>query len=323
VFSSPCVADGRVFIGEGFHQHSGCKLFCLDADTGKKLWEVPTGSHTESSPCAADGRVYCGAGDDGLLCVDAVSGKIIWHEGRGLHVDANPLVVDGRVYCGSGVGDAYRETCVFCLDAVTGKELWRKPTELPVWGGATVSGDRVYVGIGNGNFMESDEKPAGALLCLEADTGKQVWRCEAKDGVHVRPAVDRACVYFASRDQNCYCVDRADGRVIWKRDLGSPIVASPALVGCPECGGGVSLYAAAGDGQLYCLDPATGDVDWTFDAAKKHNLPVELFSSPAVVVSHESQDDRRRIYFGCGLNYFQSGILYCVEDVLERPAAAK
>src|SRR5262249_7246712 len=39
VFSSPCVADGRVYIGEGFHQHADCKLYCLDAATGKKLWE--------------------------------------------------------------------------------------------------------------------------------------------------------------------------------------------------------------------------------------------------------------------------------------------
>ena len=41
VFSSPCVADGRLYIGEGFHQHADCKLYCLDAATGKKLWDFP------------------------------------------------------------------------------------------------------------------------------------------------------------------------------------------------------------------------------------------------------------------------------------------
>jgi outer membrane protein assembly factor BamB len=332
VFSSPCVADGKVYIGEGFHQHSGCKLFCLDAVSGKKLWQVQTGSHTESSPCVAGGKVYFGAGDDGLYCVDAADGEVVWHEGKGLHVDASPLVVGGRVYCGSGVGDAYQETCVFCLDAATGKERWRQPTDLPVWGEAALAGDRLYVGAGNGNFMTSEgdgaladskAKPAGAVLCFKADAGDRVWRYDVADGVHVRVVADRSCVYFASRDQNCYCLDRADGRLLWKKDLGSPVVASPAVVRCSECGCAVNLYVAAADGQVYCLDPATGAQEWLLDVAKEQKLPAELFSSPTAVVSRDAGGDRRRVYFGCGLNTFQRGVLYCVEDVRGRPIAAK
>ena len=66
VFSSPCVAAGRVYVGEGFHQDLGCRMYCLDADTGEKVWDFPTNSHTESTPCVAGGKVYFGAGDDGL-----------------------------------------------------------------------------------------------------------------------------------------------------------------------------------------------------------------------------------------------------------------
>ena len=327
VFSSPCVADGKVYIGEGFHQHSDCKLYCLDADSGKKLWQVQTGSHTESSPCVVDGKAYFGAGDDGLFCVVAATGAPVWHEGKGLHVDASPLVVGGRVYCGSGVGDAYQETCVFCLDAATGKEIWRKPTDLPVWGESTLAGGRLYVGAGNGNFVDSEgegalaeskAKPAGALLCYNAANGDRIWRYDVADGVHVHPAVDRGCVYFASRDHHCYCLDRADGRMLWKKDLGSPVVASPALVGCPECGCSVSLYVAAGDGQLYCLDPQTGAREWVLDVAKEQKQPAELFSTPSVVVSREADGDHRRVYIGSGFNYFQRGVLYCIEDVRGR-----
>ena len=66
VFSTPCFADGRLYVGEGFHEHSACKLYCLSADKGDLLWEKKTAGHTESSPCAAEGRVFFGAGDDGL-----------------------------------------------------------------------------------------------------------------------------------------------------------------------------------------------------------------------------------------------------------------
>jgi outer membrane protein assembly factor BamB len=135
VFSTPCLAGGRLYVGEGFHEDTGCNLYCLDAATGTKLWVYATNSHTESSPCVAGGKVYCGAGDDGLLCLNAGTGKEVWHY-PGLHVDCNPVVVGNRVYAGSGVGDVYRETCLFCLDADTGEQVWRVPTDQPVWGGA-------------------------------------------------------------------------------------------------------------------------------------------------------------------------------------------
>ena len=88
-------------------------------------------------------------------------------------MDANPLVVGGRVYAGSGIGDTYKETCVFCVDAATGKELWRH-ADGPAGVGRIGPGRRPALRrLGNGNFMESDDKPAGAVLCLDADTGEQ------------------------------------------------------------------------------------------------------------------------------------------------------
>jgi outer membrane protein assembly factor BamB len=310
VFSSPCVADGRVYIGEGFHQHADCKLYCLDAATGKKLWEFGTRSHTESSPCVADGKVYFGAGDDGLYCLDAVTGQEKWHL-SGLHVDANPLVIDNRLYGGSGAGDTYKETVLFCLNADTGAEHWRMPVELPVWGMPAVEGEYLYAGIGNGNFLESADKPAGAVLCLERATGKRVWRYDVPDGVHVRVSVDARLVWFASRDQHCYCVDRQKGTLCWKKDLGSPVLASPFLLsGTGEAG----LYVAAADGPVNRLDPATGQIVWTFDVARDADQRATLFSSPVVLPRKGSKGESHLICFGCGLSDFTRGVLYCLEE---------
>src|SRR5438132_942554 len=66
MYSSPCLADGRLYVGEGMHQNFSCKLYCLDAAMGQKLWHFETAGHIESTPCVADGRVFFGAGDDGL-----------------------------------------------------------------------------------------------------------------------------------------------------------------------------------------------------------------------------------------------------------------
>jgi outer membrane protein assembly factor BamB len=316
VFSSPCLAEGRVYIGEGFHQHADCKLYCLDAATGKKLWDFATTSHIESTPCVAGDKVYFGAGDDGLFCLDAGTGEKIWHLPR-LHIDANPLVIDKRLYGGSGVGDSYKDTVLFCLNADSGEVHWRMPVDLPMWGMPAVQGEYLYAGIGNGNFLagadhlEKPEKPAGAVLCLERATGKRVWRYDVPDGVHVRLCVDEKCIWFAARDRHCYCLDRRSGDLLWKTDLGSAVVASPSLAGR---GKSKSLYVAGSSGFVSHLDPQTGKFVWTFDVAKDTEQPAMLLSSPLVQLCEERRGESRLIWFGCGLNEFTRGILYCLEE---------
>ena len=130
--STPCLVNGRLYIGEGFHENRNCQLRCLEADTGKLLWAFPTASHVEASPSVVDGRVYFGAGDDGIFCVDAGTGKEVWHF-PGLHVDSTPLVDKGFVYAGSGVGDVVKTTAIVCLDAGTGEKKWQQPLKLPAW----------------------------------------------------------------------------------------------------------------------------------------------------------------------------------------------
>jgi eukaryotic-like serine/threonine-protein kinase len=323
VFCSPRLADGKVFIGEGFHQDIGCSMYCLEAATGKKLWQFKTESHTESTPFYWEGKLYFGAGDDGFYCLDAVKGESLWHYQNKLHIDANPSVVAGRVYCSSGVGDAFQNTAIFCLDAKTGKELWLVKTDLPVWGGATVDGDRVYFGMGNEGYATTEEKsPKGALLCVERDTGKRLWRFDVKGAIVCHPATDGEHLFLGSRDNFCYCLDRREGKVIWKKDLGSPVLASPALTRCLGCGDRLCLYTSTDEGKLFALSPTTGQTFWTFDALKASGIkptpsspPAQFFSSPFVVQTRTETGEKHRIHFGCGVadDFGYKAILFCFE----------
>jgi outer membrane protein assembly factor BamB len=304
VYSSPCLSDGKIYIGEGFHSDARCKLYCLDAASGKKLWDYQTESHTESSPCVSGGKVYCGAGEEGLLCLDAVTGQRIWQYSNGLHVDASPAIIGKRVFCGSGVDrdkeeGKQGETAIFCLDAESGNELWKITVDLPVWGSPCTFGDQVFYGLGNGDALSSAPNPAGALLCVAATDGRQLWRCDVPDGVLERPAVDRGRVYFGSRDGHCYCVGRNDGQIRWKSALGSSVVAAPALARDPDTGMTLSVYAVGCQGKVVCLDPRTGTNLWSDDLAGQTPF---LIATPVVVTDGPPEDHRRIIYVGAGWN---------------------
>lgn len=325
VFSSPCITPQKkdsteprfLYFGEGLHTDRQSNLFCINAETGKEVWRFPTQSHTESSPCVGDGKVFFGAGDEGLLCCDARTGDKLWQYQPGIHVDCSPTVVGKRVYAGSGVSRQHKSTAMFCLDADSGKPVWHVNTELPVWSSPTLVGDRAYFGLGNGQFGMSAQKPAGSVLCVDAGSGQRIWERPVPDAVLDQPLVDATHVYFGSRDQHFYCVDRREGRVVWKQEMGSPVVAGARGLGrCSTCGAVHAIYVAAADGRVCCLDPETGTPHWTFDLARQTGMKPQIYATPALVTL-PGEGERRQIILAAGLTdakSLSSARVFSLED---------
>jgi outer membrane protein assembly factor BamB len=311
VFSSPCLADGLLYVGEGMHQNRQCKLYCLEAKSGHKRWHFETADHIESSPCVSDGRVFFGAGDDGVYCLDAATGAERWHFQESVHVDTSPAVAGIRLYAGSGLSRTRKATEIFCLDTRDGRVLWRAPTDLPVWGSPALDGDSVLFGLGNGRLLEGPPppaKPAGAVLCVDAVSGRQRWRWRETDAVFCRPVVDGRFVYFGARDGCCYCLDRRGRRLAWKVDLGGPVIGRPAV-------SGRQLYALTAGGRAYRLDAGSGRVEWSWDLAGDAQVRPQVFSSPTVT-RDGAAGKGRRIYFGAELAspVSSAAVLYCLQD---------
>jgi outer membrane protein assembly factor BamB len=311
MISSPCLANGRLYVGEGMHPNFRCKLYCLEAATGQKLWHFEAAGHIESSPCVADRKVYFGAGDDGLYCLDADTGSLCWHFAGPFHIDTTPAVAGSRVFAGAGVSMRYKNTEALCFDAETGSVLWRNPTRLPVWGSPSVDGHQVFFGLGTGRLERSadpGETPAGALLCLDITTGKELWTRSVSEGVFGRASVGRTHVYFGSRNGSCYCVDRHSGAILWSVNLGSPVIAEPIL-------SADRLYLVAAEGKVCCLDPASGGQLWSFDLAACTQTRPRLYSTPAVTrIGWESL--HHRLILGTELRnpISSAAVVYCLED---------
>ncbi len=202
----------------------------MDAETGKKLWEYQTESHTESTPFIAEGKVVFGAGYHGIHCLDAVKGPgpentPLWRypaEGKAadkaLHVDCNPVIAEGRVYAGSGYKPEYTNgqgkiNKIFCLDLNTGKEIWQERLDDAAYGSPLVHQGKVFFGAGNSVYHKSYPSKRPGVLCRDAVTGAEVWRRDLPETVLARASADKHQLFVGCLDGNAYALDLRSGEI--------------------------------------------------------------------------------------------------------------
>jgi outer membrane protein assembly factor BamB len=208
VYSSPAVADGKVYVGAGDH-----KVYCFDALTGIKLWDFITNGEICSSPAIANGKVYIGSQDGFVYCLNASTGAEIWAQVTGYLSTSSPSVVNGRLYIGSDE--------LFCLNAETGTIIWdRQPSCF--FSSPAVYNNMIY-------FCDIDN----GVYCYSADYGWPIWQYETGQGdigMWSSPAVADEKVYVGSRDGKVYCLDANTGEKIWDYLTGYyPMFSSPAV----------------------------------------------------------------------------------------------
>ena len=285
VISSPCVADGVVFVGSSDHS-----LYALDAKSGVLRWRFKTGGAITSSPAVAGDRVLFSSLDGQVRALETATGKLAWSfqtqgerrfTAAGIHglmprtelmpdpfdlFLSSPTVSGGVAYIGSGDGHVY------ALDARTGALRWKAKTGDVVHASPAVAGGRVYVGSFDGVFC-----------AFEAATGALVWTFQTgldpdlhnQQGITSSAAVAEGRVFFGCRDGHFYALDAGSGALLWKHDNHKGwVIASPAVQGG-------RVYFPTSDGQRFkALEAASGKV--IFD----RTMTAVSFSSPALVGDH-------------------------------------
>src|SRR5262249_2613858 len=239
-----------------------------------------------------------------------------------LHIDGPRAAGGNRVFAGSGLYD----TVLLGFNADTGDELWRTPVPLRSFGPPLVIDDRVVYGLGTGNMASDvceypEEKgrppettPAGAVVCVEAATGKIIWQYDLTPSVPPPPAADRLFVYAPSRDGCVHCLNRRNGKLRWKTPLGVTITAGPAVV-ADEDGFPIAVYAISTEGTVACLNPYTGRPFWVRDL-REHTgkLVEEVLCTPAVA----TEGNKRTVYIGAMLknhnNSAKTAVVFRFDD---------
>lgn len=281
-WSSPIVVKGHVYlttsvpVGDGAKKDQSLDALCLDAATGKIVWQQQVfsqegasapgihskNSHASPTPIVHGDRLYVHFGHQGTACLD-LEGKVLWRNSsikyQPVHGNGGtPILVDDALIFSCDGGD---QRFVVALDRKNGEVLWKvdRPgspvkkfsfsTPLLI----TVNGVRQVI------------SPASDVVsAYDPKTGREIWRVRY-DGYSViaRPVYGQGVVFLSTGFDNPELLAiRPDGtgdvtetHVAWRMNKNAPQTASPLLVG-------TELYIVADKGMASCLDAATGRVHW-------------------------------------------------------------
>jgi len=255
-YSSPTVADGRVFVADKIEEpEERERVHCFDATTGERIW-----SH--AYPCDYGGIGY----DAGPRC--------------------SVLVHDGRAYSLGAAGN------LLCFDAGEGQVLWAHDLqtvyeiEMPIWGLAAspvVEGDLLIV--------PTSGKDA-YLVAFDLKTGEERWKSLSDRGNYSAPIViDQA----GQRVLVCWTGDRVvgvapkTGKLIWEHPF--PAHRMPLGVAAPVLAGDLLFITGFYDGSLLLrLDQEQPRVKEVWKRRGQNELRTDalhcIISTPLVLGDH-------------------------------------
>lgn len=311
-YSSPTLVGNRLYATSadiGALSDKGT-IYCLDADTGKVVWETspPKYRATFSSPSVQGKYLVVGEGlhftkDARILCLDIEqNGALLWSYRTKSHVESSPAIAGGRIYFGAGT-DGY-----YCFELEPGPDgeprmVWHlEGSRYPdAETSPVVDGDRVYMGLGIDGH---------AVVCVEAATGKEIWRVDVGAPVFTPPTIHNGRLYVGmghgnfilteeqviakakerlraeGRDEAeiakltadmkttgaVFCIDLATHEVLWKFETDRTVLN--AVVGSDE-----GLFVASRGGTVYALSHEGKETGrWEAHAP--------FISSPALTETH-------------------------------------
>ncbi|MGC4033772.1 MAG: PQQ-binding-like beta-propeller repeat protein [Tepidisphaeraceae bacterium] len=239
--ASPAVVGDRIYVAgcvTGLGDYTG-SLACIDANTGRPIWEVSE----------ANGEALKAFFSSPAVTADGKSVIV----GQGFHQDRNcPLL---------------------CFDADTGKLRWSAATTEHVESSPAVIGDLAVVGVGA--IEDKSGRPtgdAGHVLAVRVSDGRVLWRHPVIDA-ESSPAVDSDGTVIIGSGLNGNAIvgiKSPDDKpaTLWKTDVGLTAAGSVTLAGdlaiIGAGNGNLAVSSGKPEGVAVAVDRRTGDVRWKF-----------------------------------------------------------
>jgi len=272
---SPSYYDGRIYYSTGLTNN----LYCVDAETGEKLWQISRDAQGES-PCFYQDHIYLKSVK--LIEKDYVFGyskytldmEEIWFhpcEGR-INIDTCAIDEDCLVYSDT-------QGNVYGLNTDTGKELWRM--NIINWisqpqreGSLPENRDIPYVSevpVIVGDIVVVTAKSPGQTFGLDIKSGKVLWFHKADEDekwMYRGQGFDNNHWYCFTMDRlkpkHYFGIDIKTGKVEMKADISAykdqigDVMAKTGLVV-----GNYHFIGVYEPPRIIAFDTGTGELVWT------------------------------------------------------------
>lgn len=248
------------------------KLVCLDAETGKLLWQKTVyegrvhdnrhkkNTYASSTPITDGVYVYASFEAEGLYCYD-FNGKQVWKSSLGkiakggMGPGTSPVLFDNLLIlqCDQEYGEG---SFIAAVNKATGKPVWRVPrTHRRSWATPLL--------IKTATRAELVTSGAESTIAYDPATGKELWRAPGVVSNPIpSPVTGHGLVFVTagSQDKRAYAIklggsgDLANTpHIVWSYDKGTAYVPSPILYG-------EHFYLVTDAGILTGMEAKTGKV---------------------------------------------------------------
>jgi outer membrane protein assembly factor BamB len=277
------------------------KLFCLDANTGRIVWQktvyegtVYDNRHRKntyaSSTPATDGKyVYLSFEAEGLYCYD-FDGKLIWKTSLGkiakggMGPGTSPVLFENLVIlqCDQEYGEG---SFIAAVDKKTGKEVWRvSRNHRRSWATPLL--------VRTAKRTELIASGAESVIAYDPASGKELWRAPGVVSNPIpSPVASNDLVFVSAGSQAKRALAIRPGgdgdlsgtaNIVWQYDKGTAYVPSPILYGD-------YLYLLTDAGATTCLEAATGRVIYQarMPIAAKFTASPVAFEGKLLIISED------------------------------------
>jgi len=224
----PVFENGRLYL-QSILGHA----YCLDASTGKVIWDTdmagktgafsPSWGFTSSALLEGDLAVF-NMGKSGVA-LNKDNGSLVWKSGTATAGYATPVPLDfqGKRYLA-----VFGSSALTVVEALTGKEFatapWRTSYDVN-------AGDPLV--IGDSIFIATNYSTGSAMYKLGNNSLTQLWKngsvlCHFSSAVYLDGYIYSSGASVGGGSGPFFCLNAKDGSVAWKENLG---VASLIAVG--------------------------------------------------------------------------------------------
>ncbi len=265
----PVYSSGTLFAAD----YKG-RLTSVDADSGRKNWELKTEQPFSGGPGVDESQLYMGTIDGRVVAFDRNSGNELWNAQVSSEVLAPPASEDGIVVVRCIDGR------VFGLDEDNGARLWIYDHSVPLLtmrGNANllVRAGYVYVGYDD-----------GSVVSLRLDDGSLIWtqsivspegrtELERLADIGQQMVIIASDLIVSSYKNRVTSLAADSGRLLWFKDISSATGIQVDRT---------NLAISESTGDLWLLDRRNGSTQWKQDQLLNRGLTRPAFYGNFVVV---------------------------------------